>query len=111
MGAALKLSMMRRKETEGWVRHDGCWPSLAHFPIPAGAPVRLAQKPCQYETKLERSLYHHPVGLEMAPRRSEVLVLNIGQEQTVGTIRVLTAVDSRVILVVASCLVGRGRCV
>lgn len=36
MGAALKLSMMRRKETKGWVRHVGSWPSLVDFPLPAG---------------------------------------------------------------------------
>lgn len=36
MGAALRLSMMRRKETKGWVRHDGRWPSLVHFPMEVG---------------------------------------------------------------------------
>lgn len=36
MGAALRLSMMRRKETKGWVRHDGSWPSLVHFPMEVG---------------------------------------------------------------------------
>lgn len=42
MGAALKLSMMRRKGTKGWVRHGGSWPSLVNFPIPAVCAMRLA---------------------------------------------------------------------
>lgn len=64
--------------------------------------MRLAQRPCQDETKLERSLYYHPPRLEMALWLSE-FSFNIGQDQTVGRIRVLTGVEGMcVILVLAS---------
>lgn len=52
--------------------------------------MRLAQRPCQGETKLERSLYLRRPKLEMALRWSELLAFNIGYNQTVGTIRMLT---------------------
>lgn len=93
--AALKLSRMRRQETKGWVRHGGSRPSLVHFPSRQASYAPGIQA-CQGETKLERSLHYHPPRLEMAPRWSELSLFNIGQEQTVGNIRVLTGVGSRV---------------
>lgn len=93
MGAALKPSMMRRKETKGWVRHDGSWPSLVDFPIPAGvlcawhtSLVKTKQSLKEAYTTSRRGLRWHFGGLNSRPSTSDRIRLW-------GTIRVLTDVD------------------
>lgn len=71
MGAALKLSMMRRKETKGWVRHDGSRPSLVDAPIAVGLlcawhsrPVNMKQSLKEAYTTARRGLRWHLDGLK-----------------------------------------------
>lgn len=78
MGAALKLSMMRRKETKGWVRHDGSWPSLADSPIPTGvlcawhpSLVNMKQSLKEAYTTTRRGLRWHFGGLNSCPSTSD----------------------------------------
>lgn len=71
MGAALKLSMMRRKGTKGWVRHDGSRPSLVESPIAVGLlcawhsrPVKMKQSLKEAYTTARRGLRWHLDGLK-----------------------------------------------
>lgn len=68
-------------ETKGDEELGQAWRELAvigRLCNPRRCAMRLADKPCQDETKLERSLYHHPPRLEMALRWSEFSPFNIG---------------------------------
>lgn len=68
-------------ETKGDEGLGQAWRELAvigRLSNPRRCAMRLAYKPCQGETKLERSLYHHPPRLEMAPRWSEFSSFDIG---------------------------------